>query len=103
MTEEIVYHKEMGITHQAYFRTIPNAVEGRPYVIDGLRIEISGDSGPDGAPQTIVIELGLQQIRRIASVRLPVTHVTYRLSGFTQTQADAVIERFDLYYRRGGG
>ena len=93
----IVYEREMGITHRDYLRTVPSAVEGRTFTIRDGRVTIV-----DGQNQ-IDIELGPERVRRIASIKLPVTDVTYRFRGHTQEEADAVMARFELYYRRGGG
>ena len=97
MSEPVEFLREMGITHRAFFRTLVNAVEGRPYTVDGLNITIEdGDN-------RIHIELSDEWKRQIATIRMPVTNVTWRFVGHTLTEAQAIMDRFEIYYRRGGG
>lgn len=97
MSEPVEFLREMGITHRAFFRTLVNAVEGRPYTVDGLNITIEdGDN-------RIHIELSDEWKRQIATIRMPVTNVTWRFVGHTRTEAQAIMDRFEIYYRRGGG
>ena len=56
----------------------------------------------DAAP-CIEIALGAQGTRAIGLFRLPVTEVTFSFTGYDETQADALLARIDLHYRRGGG
>ncbi len=56
----------------------------------------------DAAP-CIEIALGAQGTRAIGLFRLPVTEVTFSFTGYDETQADALLARVDLHYRRGGG
>lgn len=97
MSEPVEFLREMGITHRAFFRTLVNAVEGRPYTVDGLNITIEdGDN-------RIHIELSDEWKRQIATIRMPVTNVTWRFVGHTLSEAQAIMDRFEIYYRRGGG
>ena len=44
MSQPVEFHQEMGITHRAFFRTLVNAVEGRPYTINGQTVTIEDGS-----------------------------------------------------------
>ena len=87
----------MGITHPDFFRRLPAALEGLASTVDGNHATVvDGDRHID-------IELGAQGTRAIGLFRLPVTEVTFSFTGYDETQADALLARIDLHYRRGGG
>ena len=97
------FTREMGITHRAFIRTLKGAAEGRTFtVIDGEGITASSATINDG-DREIRIHLAPQWVRRIATIKLPVTVVTYEFDGHTQAEADAVMARFEIFFRRGGG
>ena len=97
MSEPVEFLREMGITHRAFFRTLVNAVEGRPYTVDGLNITIEDDDN------SIQVKLSDEWQRQIATIKMPVTNVVWRFFGHTQAEAQAIMDRFEIYYRRGGG
>ena len=97
MSEPIEFHREMGITHREFLRTLVNAVEGRPYTVNGQTIDI------DDGNNKIVISLSDEWRRKIATISFPVTNVTWAFHGHSQAEAEAVMVRFEIYYRRGGG
>lgn len=51
----------------------------------------------------IEISLGTERSRTIGSFRLPVTTVNFRVCGVSAALLKTFMERFDLYFRRGGG
>ena len=89
--------QDMGLTHVEFFTTLPAAIAHREYWVEGnvVRIEYEG--------RYVLIELGCEQVRKIALLRLPHTEVTFSFHHFTTEQRDAFMARFDLYFRRGGG
>lgn len=93
----IEFRSEMGITHREFLRTLRNAVEGRSYQVSGQNIDV------DDGDRRIRIELSDQWERRIATIRMPVTNVTWRFIGHTRCEAQATMARFEIFYRRGGG
>ncbi|MFQ5784442.1 MAG: hypothetical protein ACE5H8_06425 [Alphaproteobacteria bacterium] len=92
-----VFTKEMGISHADFFRILPKALGASDYRIEGDRIRL-GD-----ADRHLDITLAAEGVRRIASITLPVTRVTLAFHGYAPAEVAATLERFDLYYRRGGG
>ena len=89
--------RAVGITHPDFFRRLPAALEGLASTVDGNQATVvDGDRHID-------IELGAQGTRAIGLFRLPVTEVTFSFTGYDETQADALLARIDLHYRRGGG
>tara|TARA_Y100001934_G_scaffold55093_2_gene67930 strand:+ start:6190 stop:6510 length:321 start_codon:yes stop_codon:yes gene_type:complete len=106
MTEpSVVFTREMGITHREYLRTLQRAVEGRTYTAkDGGGTSTTTINIDDGTNHVEII-LPPQRLRKIGNIqmKLPITDVEFRFFGHTQEQAQAVMERFEIYYRRGGG
>jgi hypothetical protein len=87
----------MGLTHDDFFRSFPAVAQGAPWRHDGTHVWLDDDGGP------VVIELGSQQARRIASLELPVTTLRFRFSRHAAPQIESFMQRFDLAFRRGGG
>ncbi len=99
----IRFTREMGITHRAFLRTLKGAIEGRTFTtVDGDGTAPSTATIRDGEHE-IRIHLAPQWVRRIATIKMPVTDVTYEFDGHTQVQAEAVMARFEIFFRRGGG
>ena len=97
------FTREMGITHRAFLRTLNGAVEGRTFTTtDGGGTEVSTATIADGDKE-IRIHLAPQWVRRIATIKMPVTDVTFEFDGHTQAEAEAVMARFEIFFRRGGG
>jgi len=93
----------MSISHRDFQRLLPAAVSG--YRLSGrgkgeaLRFQIRH---PDD-DRLLTLDLGPERERRIGALRLPVTDVQFRFSGFDQAGFEAFIKRFDLAFQRGGG
>ena len=91
------FSREMGLTFTEFLRTLPAAIGPFNFHLEGQAITIVHPSG------TILIVLHETGERRIASMRLPVTRVDFSFNGLEAVQRKAFMERFDLYYHRGGG
>ncbi|MCS3902568.1 hypothetical protein J2T55_000572 [Methylohalomonas lacus] len=89
--------RTMAYTHAEFKRLLPHALQNRDYSDRGRQIE-ANDSGT-----RILIQLGDEYERRIASLSMPVCDVTLELQGFSDDQAQAFLDKFDRTYRRGGG
>ena len=89
--------QDMGLTHVEFFNTLPAAIAHQDFVVEDnvVRIEYEG--------RRVLIELGCEQVRKIALLRLPHTEVTLSFFHFTTEQRNQFLTRFDLYFRRGGG
>ena len=87
----------MGLTHAEFFKTLPAAIEHCGYSVDGNIIRIDFDT------RFVCIELGPEQVRAIALLRLPHSEVTFSFHHFSDEQRQQFMHRFDLYFRRGGG
>ena len=91
------FTREMGLTHEEFFRELPAALGHREYVADAGRVSVRLDVG------SLLITLGSEQTRRIAALRLPYTVVGFRFVGVEEIERDNFMQRFDLCFRRGGG
>ena len=97
MGDPITVVKEMGLSHREFFRTIASALGTDQFEKWDTRILLTtGD-------QTLKITLGVEGERRIALMVVPRTMVTLTFTSYTQAQADAVLKRFDMMFKRGGG
>ncbi|MGI9302206.1 MAG: hypothetical protein ACR2RB_05795 [Gammaproteobacteria bacterium] len=94
---EISFSREMAYSHRDFWRTLPRAIEGQPYEIGDKAATIGNDC------RRVLIELGEEGERAIALLRIPKTEVRFRFTGYSQADVDAFMERFDLYFRKGGG
>ena len=93
----------MGITHREFLYTLQRAVEGRTYTAKDSGGSQAGHVQIDDGGHSIVIHLPAQRVRRIATIKLPITDVEYHFNGHTQAEAERIMHRFEIYYRRGGG
>lgn len=89
--------REMGMTHQDFFRGFPVVAGGRSWRQDNDTVFLDTEEG------AVSIRLGPQGERRIALLVLPVTHLTFTFSGHDRGAVDQFMARFDLAFRRGGG
>lgn len=97
MSDDVVITKEMGISHEEFFRNIPRVPDTDDYLTngDGIVIESEGKS--------LSISISEQSERRIALIVLPVTNVTLTFSGYDEVGVRDVMEKFDRAFQRGGG
>ena len=91
------FHRDMGLTHREFMRTLPAALGGLDYRVEPGRIDIDHPAG------TIRITLHPTGERRIAALVLPVTPVEFRFDGLDAAQRQQFMARFERYFHRGGG
>jgi hypothetical protein len=91
------FSREMGLTFREFLRTLPAAIEPLTFQLDGRAITIIHPEG------RILIDLHETGERRIASMRLPVTRVDFQFNGLEAGERKTFMDRFDLYFHRGGG
>ena len=94
---DVVVTKEMGITHEEFFRNIPRVLETGDFTRndDSVLIESEG--------KRLSISISEQSERRIALIVLPVTHVTLTFAGYEDREITQMVEKFDRAFQRGGG
>lgn len=91
------FTREMGLTHEEFFRELPAALGHREHVAEARRVSVGVGGG------SLAITLGSEQTRRIAALRLPYTVVGFAFEGVGEIEREKFMQRFDLCFRRGGG
>ena len=91
------FTREMGITLSEFQRTLTSAVSPLTLSWEGQVVPVNHPVGH------IQINLGETSERKLGSFRLPVTPVEFLFVGLQQNERREFIERFDLYFHRGGG
>lgn len=98
MSESVIaYSREMGLTHDDFWRLLPRAMGVHPYERRGDEVHAKVHDGQ------LVIVLGAPQERRIALLHLPFSEVSFTFTGVDDTQQLAFKKHFDLHFQRGGG
>lgn len=95
--DAVVVKKEMAVTHADFFRSLPNALDGEIFRVEGARVTVEGRAG------TWTIDLGPEGKRRIALLALPKTPVTLTFHGYSDGQREEALARFERAFQRGGG
>jgi len=95
MSETVTFKKEMSISHRDFLRLLARAVGHSNFELVDGKISV-----PVGE-QLIEITLSEEYERRIALIVLPVTNVTFTLTGYSDAKAE--MARIDLHFQRGGG
>ncbi len=112
MTES--FEREMSITHNEFYRILPKALASHHYKMQDSVITVSLGEGADNKavglkPGTennegeIVIILSRETVRKIASLALPLTNVTFKLKNVAEKTKKDFFEQFDRSFLRGGG
>ena len=92
-----VFERQMGLTHADFFRTLPAAMGRLTYRIEGQSV-IAAHNG-----KQVRIQLGPQQERRIALLRIPYVNVQFAFDGYSEAETQAFLDYFDSRFQRGGG
>lgn len=97
MDAAVTVVRRMSISRSEFFRTLPDALGIDALVAAGDTVTLD--------TRTSRLEIRFHEVEplRIASLTLPSADVVLRFEGYRDTQIAAVLDRFDLYFRRGGG
>ena len=99
-SEELPAHfkREMGFSRREFLANLKIALNGRPYHCDDDRaIEIPIDAG------RVLIALGDEKERRIASLVLPFLEVEFVFENLDAEQRRSFYAAFQRSFQRGGG
>lgn len=96
-TTRTVITKEMAVTHADFFRTLPQALDGRPYKKTGNRVMM------EDAGRRLEISLGPERTRQIAGLKVPAADVTLAFSGYGKTEVATALRLFERSFQKGGG
>jgi hypothetical protein len=89
---------ELSYSHVELFRVFPRIFEPLPVRIQGTGLTVT-----DGQKK-IVVALGEERERRLgAEFKLPETTIDFAFYGYSEEEADAILNGFILRTRRGGG
>ena len=91
------HEREMGISHQEFYRLIPVALKNIDYKISNGQINASFAGG------NIQIKPGSEHERKIGSLVLPVLHVVITFTDITSDESEQFLTIFSRAYQRGGG
>lgn len=86
----------MSVSRREFLHSLPGAVAGAPFRVDGNVIESEATPGWR-------IELQPLADLSVGLLALPRHRVTIRFSGYSDRETDSFLRRFELYFRRGGG
>ncbi len=95
--DPFIVEKEMSLTHDDFFRIIPRA-----FGTEDFKKTDTGAVLVDGN-RRFEISLGPERIRKIALLEMQVCDLRLELSGYSETERDAALHRFELMFRKGGG
>ena len=87
----------MSISRDEFLRTLPAALGASEFAVAGDVVCVR-----DGT-RLIEIEFSEQTPLRVGSLTLPAARVELRFEGYNEEEIAQAAERFDLYFRRGGG
>lgn len=94
----VVIERDMAITWEEFKRVLPDAAGEVPYRLAERCVEFT--LSPRDTLQVVLGETGE---RRIASITLPSTPVTFTYEGAQADLFERFLARFDRYFQRGGG
>lgn len=98
MSNEFSYRAEMGYSHRELQKELPSAVS--PYSLEKLDAHTYLLKH---GKRTATLTMGQETVRKIASIRIPATHICIQFENFDSDDYDAFIARFKRYLQRGGG
>lgn len=88
---------EMGYTREEFIRSFSSLADGQPYQSSQDRIHLNE------AKRQLLIKLGEDQNRQIASLIIPKIQVTFLFSGYSKEEKSYFMKKFRRYYHKGGG
>lgn len=91
------FTREYGLSHRDFFRIFPR-IEPAWRQLDAHRVAVTRVDG-----RLLEIEITAEQVRKLASLRIPYIDITFRFTGWTQEQRAEFLEYFDRAFQKGGG
>lgn len=93
----IAYSREMGLTHDDFWRILPRAMGDVAYESDGNVVRAPLANG------SLEITIGVPLERRIALMCIPYSVVSFTFTDVEEAEQLAFKAHFDLHFQRGGG
>ena len=88
----------MGYSHRELHKELPSAVS--PYALEKRDAQTYVLTEGDRLAR---LTLGTESVRKIASIRIPVTPVSIEFENFDEEAYNQFIAKFKRYLQRGGG
>jgi hypothetical protein len=95
--EPNVIEREMAVSHADFHRTLPAALGRRP--VTGA----DGSVSLEDRGRKVTFELGPEEQRTLGNMVFPRTLIRIAFLGYEESDIRQFLERFDAYFRRGGG
>ncbi|MGR9092197.1 MAG: hypothetical protein ACU85U_16630 [Gammaproteobacteria bacterium] len=89
--------REYGLSQKDFFRIFPR-IEPSWQQLDNHRVEVNRDDG-----RSLQIEISPEQVRKLATLRIPYIDITFRFARWTQEQRAEFFDYFDRAFQKGGG
>jgi hypothetical protein len=93
----IIVTKDMGLTHREFYRTFASVAGAWAWQVSDDVVTLDHPAGP------VTISLEPERRRNIASISLPTTTLHVEFATQDPSEVNAFMQRFDLYFKRGGG
>jgi hypothetical protein len=87
----------MSISRSDFFRTLPDALGAGAFAVSDDRVTVHARG------RRLEVLFREEAPLRIASLTLPSATVQLHFEGYIEEEMATALERFDLYFRRGGG
>lgn len=94
---EIRDTRDMALTMENFQRTLPRAIGDHSYTLHARGATVSVGDGE------VLIELGPQQVRKIALLEIPWCRVEFVAKNLSDDQFKEFAENFHRHFQRGGG
>ena len=89
--------KEMALTQKMFLDTLPRALDSDAYSWDGKSAVLSQDG------RTFTITFEEQKNFALGGFSIPRAHISLQLTGYSDAEGEAAVQRFERYFHRGGG
>ena len=87
----------MTITHADFFRLLPKALADYQFITSNQEIQVKLATG------YVNIQLMPETTRKIGSLLLTITHVTFHFENTAQDEMQLFFDKFNPAYQKGGG
>ncbi len=88
---------EMGYSRKEFIQNFPSLAGDLPYQIKQNSIQLKQ------ADRQLLIKLGADQPRKIASLTISRIEVTFQFSGYSSVELERFMAHFRKHYHKGGG
>jgi len=95
--EAVEIEREYGLSHRDFDRIFPRVEPDSEKVSERL-FELAHADG-----RTLQIELSVEHLRRLATLKIPYIDIAFRFKGWSAGQRAEFFKKFDRSFQKGGG